>query len=159
MSLITITSRHDTLTVIRKERHFNTTDLYKAGRRSGMPVRSLNSSVLRWPDSRLVHKSICQWAQEIVRCYKEIDRIGYFGSYARGDWGVGSDLDVIIIVRASRLPFERRAAVWDTNRLPVPVDLFVYTRDEWQSLQNKGRFYQTVMREIVWIYVRDRRSP
>ncbi|WP_376791658.1 nucleotidyltransferase domain-containing protein [Thermoflexus sp.] len=49
------------------------------------------------------------WAERVARERPEVLRIGYFGSYARGDWGVGSDLDLVVIVRRSDLPFERRA--------------------------------------------------
>ena len=45
---------------------------------------------------------------------------------------------------------------WDLNKLSVPVDLFVYTKEEWEVLkENKGRFYQTLMREAIWFYPKD----
>ena len=84
--------------------------------------------------------------------------IGYFGSYARGDWGPGSDLDMILIVQGSEEAFERRAARWDTTALPVPVELLVYTTAEWEGLAQRSRFYQTVMREAIWVYVRATRA-
>lgn len=66
--------------------------------------------------------------------------------------GVGSDLDLIIIVRESDQPFERRAAAWDVTELPVPTDVLVYTEEEWRSLPRQGRFYLTVMREGIWVW-------
>jgi hypothetical protein len=37
--------------------------------------------------------------------------------------------------------------------LPVPVDLLVYTQEEWQSLVEEGeRFPRTVEKEAVWVY-------
>lgn len=42
---------------------------------------------------------------------------------ARGDAGVGSDLDLEAVVEQSALPFERRAVEWDLQSLPVPGDL------------------------------------
>ncbi len=53
--------------------------------------------------------------------------IGYFGSYARGDNGVGSDLDGIVIVKDSKAPFGKRGTEWDLSILPVPFDLLIYT--------------------------------
>ncbi len=117
-----------------------------------MPVRSLNSSVLKWPDKEAVDFAVLRWAERIAGQRKDILQIGYFGSYARGDWGVGSDLDLIVIVESSSKPMERRAVEWDTNDLPVPADLLVYTEDEWQKMRSQGRFGRTVMREAVWVY-------
>lgn len=74
--------------------------------------------------------------------------------YARGDWGVGSDLDVIIIVESSQQPFERRGSAWDLSEFPVPVDVLVYTEKEWQSLVQRGCFAGTVLNEAVWVLVR-----
>ncbi|MGH7673071.1 MAG: nucleotidyltransferase domain-containing protein [Gemmatimonadales bacterium] len=59
---------------------------------------------------------------------------GYFGSAVRGGFGVGSDLDLVLVVTESPEPFERRAAGWDTTGLPVPADLLAYTREEWRGL-------------------------
>ncbi|MBA2592214.1 MAG: nucleotidyltransferase domain-containing protein [Gammaproteobacteria bacterium] len=73
--------------------------------------------------------------------------------YARGDWGVGSDLDLIALVREAGEPFERRALSWDLTPLPVPADFLVYTEAEWRRLLDTGsRFAETVMREAVWVH-------
>jgi predicted nucleotidyltransferase len=119
-----------------------------------MPVRSLNSSVLKWPDAKTVDHAIRLWAEKVSQSRKDVLRIGYFGSYARGKWGVGSDLDVIIVLESSEEPFERRGAKWDLTELPVPADSLVYTEGEWVSLSQQGRFYKTVTQEVVWVYVR-----
>jgi hypothetical protein len=117
-----------------------------------MPVRSSTSSVLRWPDAHTVHQAAIRWARAAARRHPEVRRIGYFGSYARGDWGVGSDLDLVVIVEHSDQPFARRAAAWDTTDLPVPADLLTYTTAEWDALCRAGRFGQTLARETVWLY-------
>lgn len=117
-----------------------------------MPIRSLSSSVLKWPDKEAVDSAVRRWAERMAKERKDILQIGYFGSYARGDWGVGSDLDLIIIVESSSKPMERRAAEWDTTELPVHADLLVYTEDEWQNMRSQGRFGRTVVQEAVWIY-------
>lgn len=120
-----------------------------------MPVRSLNSSVIRWPDLQSVDQAVRDWVDQQVQHSTDILRVGYFGSYARGDWGVSSDLDVILIVKHSDQPFWRRALKWDVLHLPVPVDLLVYTQEEWQNLiKQGGRFPHTVEKEAIWIFQR-----
>ena len=120
-----------------------------------MPVRSLSSFVFRWPNARTVDQAVHRWVKQVVQQRQDVVRIGYFGSYARGDWGVGSDLDLVIVVESSDQPFQRRAAKWDVMELPVPADVLVYTQREWQSLSQQGRFYQTAMRETIWVYSRE----
>ena len=118
-----------------------------------MPVRSLTSSVLTWPNAKTVDDAARRWAGVEAERHDLVLRVGYFGSYARGDWGPGSDLDVVVIVAASEDPFERRAVAWDTSSLPVAVQLLVYTREEWERMQQRGdRFARMLDEETVWLY-------
>jgi uncharacterized protein len=117
-----------------------------------MPVRSLRSSVFTWPDVQTVDRAVRGWAERIAQAREDVQLIDYFGSYARGDWGVGSDLDLIVIVKGSDQPFERRAAEWDVTELPVPAEVLVYTEEEWRSLARQGRFHHTVMAEGIWVW-------
>ena len=120
-----------------------------------MPVRSLNSSVIKWPDRSTVERALRVWSQIEAQKHKGLVRLGFFGSYAGEDWGVGSDLDLVAVVEESDMPFERRALDWDTNRLPVPVDLLVYTMREWRKMEKKGgRFMRTLEKEVVWVFQR-----
>lgn len=117
-----------------------------------MPARSLNSSVLKWPDAQTVGKAVRRWAQFLGRSQTDIARIAYIGSYARGDWGVGSDLDLIVVVDGPTPPDRD----WATLELPVPADVLVYTLAEWKALaEANSRFYRTVCSQAVWVYVRD----
>jgi uncharacterized protein len=120
-----------------------------------MPVRSLTSSVMKWPDRDTVDRALRQWAEQLVTQEPAVRQVGYIGSYARGDWGVGSDVDIIVVVAHTTRPFERRSLSWDTAMLPVPADILVYTLDEWQALQAQdSRFARTVAREAQWVYCR-----
>ena len=117
-----------------------------------MPVRSLSSSVVVWPDRAAVESALRRWAEEAARIRRELVSVGYFGSYARDDWGVGSDLDVVLVVAGADLPFARRPVAWDLTRLPVPVDSLVYTQDEWRGLDPASRFTRVLAREVVWVW-------
>jgi hypothetical protein len=117
-----------------------------------MPVRSLHTSVLRWPDRRAVERGVAAWADREAPRHPGLLRLGYFGSYARGDAGVGSDLDLVAVVESSPDPFERRALGWELGSLPVPAELLVYTREEWERLQRQdSRFARTLLHEARWL--------
>lgn len=117
-----------------------------------MPVRSLTTSVLRWPSRQTVDRAARRWAAEQRAVRADIERLGYFGSYARGDWGVGSDLDLIAIVTDSDQPFAERALAWDLDDLPVPAELLVYTSAEWSRMIASGaRFARVIEAEAAWL--------
>lgn len=71
-----------------------------------MPARSSTTSVLRWPDAAQVLASLRAWAEAESARHPELLRLGLFGSYARGDAGVGCDIDLVAIVRESAERFE-----------------------------------------------------
>jgi len=110
--------------------------------------------VLKWAKREEVLEAAKQWAEKIAKEHPEVLRIGCFGSYARGDWGVGSDIDLLIIVAHSDKPFIYRATGFDATELLVPADVLVYTQDEWQQLQRSGRFSEQVKSEVIWLYER-----
>jgi predicted nucleotidyltransferase len=108
--------------------------------------------VLKWPDQAAVDAAARRWAAQQRRLHPKILRLGYFGSYARGDWGVGSDLDLIALVSDSNRPSMDRALDWDLDPLPVPAEILIYTQAEWARLaHDRGRFFITIETETVWI--------
>ena len=121
-----------------------------------MPVRFLSSSVLKWPDKAEVEEAVRSWAVEVGEEDAGVVAVGYFGSYARGDWGVGSDVDLVVVKAEVEAPFERRALAYDATSLPVPADVFVYSTDEWERMLARGGLARAVAREIVWVLDRSK---
>lgn len=118
-----------------------------------MPVRSSGSSVLVWPDRARVGEALRAWAAREGPRHEGLVRLGVFGSFVGGRWGVGSDLDLIAIVRRTSERFDRRALTWDLTSLPVPADLVVYGEEEWDAMKRRrARIVETVEREARWLY-------
>ena len=123
-----------------------------------MPKRSLSSRVLRWPEPATVLAAAGEWATAFGPTQPDLLGIGYIGSYARGDWGVGSDLDLLLVLRRAEGPFHERAGKFERPRLPVSVDLLVYTAAEVEAFQKEGRrFGKVLARELKWLW--QRQSP
>ncbi|NIR28176.1 MAG: nucleotidyltransferase domain-containing protein [Gammaproteobacteria bacterium] len=98
-------------------------------------------------------QAVRAWVRERAASWPELERLGYFGSYARGDWGVGSDLDLVAIVSKSDEPFDRRPMGVDLNELPLPADVLIYTKEEWNRLRDEGNaFVRMLAAETVWVY-------
>ncbi len=116
-----------------------------------MPVRSLTSSVLKWVSKEEVEEILKNWALKLKKENPEIKKIGYFGSYARGDWGVGSDLDVLIIVEKTKEPFLKRALKFDIKELPLPAHILVYTEEELEKLKDTRFYKEVIAKETLWV--------
>jgi hypothetical protein len=59
-----------------------------------------------------------------------------------------------MVVADSDLAFEHRPSQWDTFDLPVPTDLLVYTREEWDRMDPGCRFTKVLRNQTVWVYLR-----
>ncbi len=125
-----------------------------------MPVRSSSSSVLRWPDAASVRNALRSWSRRAASAHPELLAVGLFGSYARGDWGVGSDADVVLLVRWAKRPFVERGRDWDLSSLPVAADVLVYEPGEWEELISAhARFSVTLRTEMIWLWRRGPDAP
>ena len=71
--------------------------------------------VLRWPSSEQVIDQATRWAKAQQHQNPDLLAVGMFGSYGRGDAGVGSDLDPLLILEACELPIWERLRRWDTG--------------------------------------------
>lgn len=117
-----------------------------------MPKRSLNSSVMKWPDREQVDGAFRSLVADL--CGRQNVRgIGYLGSYARRDWGVGSDLDVVAVVSDDGAVEAVRDELTDLLlQLPVPADVSVLTSSRLTTIRDAGtRYYRVLRDETVWV--------
>lgn len=99
-----------------------------------MPVRLLSSVVFEWPDRTRVLEAARGWAEQLVGADSAVQSVFCVGSYARDDWGVGSDLDVVVIVSACEPSPVERHRRFEPTGIPVPADVMVFTTEEWSRL-------------------------
>ena len=95
-----------------------------------MPVPSLSGSVRRWPAAAEVLEQAGRWAAQQISDHPDLVAVGVFGSYGRGTAGVGSDLDLLLILKRCEEPIWDRLRCWDTGSLPLACDLLMYSFEE-----------------------------
>ena len=88
--------------------------------------------------------AVGEWSSR-YRNDPRIVRLGYFGSCARGDWGVGSDLDIVVVSDDPSL-------VLATEALPVPADVLRLSTGRYEELLHADTRFARVLRdETVWL--------
>ncbi len=107
---------------------------------------------MRWPALERVIEAFRERARSLCAKHEDILAVGYFGSAARGEWGVGSDLDVVVIVKdkSPQLHWEATMALAD---IPIPVDMIMLSLEEVKGI--KGKFLKVLEEETVWVELKD----
>jgi uncharacterized protein len=84
------------------------------------------------------------------------ERVILFGSYARGQAGEASDVDLMIVAESSLPRFKRSRALYSLLRpYPFSMDLVVYTPEEVERAKRSPQsFVSMVLREGKTVYVR-----
>ena len=72
----------------------------------------------------LVLRQVTNWAVRMAAEHRGLELVGVFGSYGRGEAGVGSDLDLLLI--------------WPLAELPLSCDALVLTPAEHADLLANG---------------------
>jgi predicted nucleotidyltransferase len=94
---------------------------------------------------------------ELGRIINKIDRTAIykmilFGSLARGDVGLASDID-LIIVKETKEPFLRRLeAIYQDIEPNIAIDILVYTPEEFSEMSQWSSFIKRVLKEGRVLY-------
>ena len=78
-----------------------------------MPVPSPSGFVWRWPAAAEVLEQAAAWAALQRSGHPDLLAVGVCGSYGRGTAGVGSDLDLLLILQRCDEP------IWDLSLIHI----------------------------------------
>ena len=95
------------------------------------------SARVRYAEHETIRKAVRDYVHDLRAGHPEIRSIRWFGSWVRGDAGVGSDVDLCIIVDRSDKPRRDRTMDFLPRVFPVGIDLFVYTPAEFDALRTE----------------------
>jgi len=83
----------------------------------------------------------------------DIEKAFIFGSLANGECSNWSDIDVIIVKQTDVVFIERGAEFFDLFDLGIPVDILVYTPQEFNLLlQDPSPFWRQIQNSMIQIY-------
>ena len=114
------------------------------------------SAKITYFDREAVWKALRELAPRLAADHPEIVKIAVFGSLVRNEAVPGSDVDVLLVLEASDIPFRDRASRYRPSRFPVGVDLFAYTQVEIERMLSESNFFlKRALQEAVTLYERE----
>ena len=90
----------------------------------------MSSVAVKSIDVAEVRRAVDQYAAALFARVPEAEEVVVFGSFERGNWAPGSDVDLLIVLSSCALPVHERVAAFLPGRFPTGLDLFPFTRDE-----------------------------
>jgi predicted nucleotidyltransferase len=90
----------------------------------------LPSVVIRSADRERIGRAVAHHVARLRALHPEVERVIWFGSWVNGLPAPGGDVDLCLVLASSDKPFRERVA----DYLPVGIDLFPYTSDEFDRL-------------------------
>jgi len=114
---------------LRHARHALEDGDYKWACFAAIRRKSFGSVVVYSVDRVAVEEALDRFVTA-CREREEVLAVVLFGSFARGGFGVGSDVDLLLILRESPLPFPDRIPLYRPVDFPIDVDVLPYTLAE-----------------------------
>ncbi|MBI2918623.1 MAG: nucleotidyltransferase domain-containing protein [Chloroflexi bacterium] len=81
------------------------------------------------------------YARELGQSHPEVELVLVFGSLVRNEAVPGSDVDFLVVLTESSVPFFGRSSEYQPERFPVGTDVFVYTQAELDDMLAQGNFF------------------
>jgi predicted nucleotidyltransferase len=115
------------------------------------------SAKITYLDKDAIQKALRSLAARLAGEHPEIVKISVFGSFARDEAAPGSDVDLLLVLKASDLPFPERAGHYRPRRFPIGLDIFAYSADEMRRMLAEGNsFLKRALAEAVTLFERDK---
>ena len=112
-------------------------------------------SEICWPDNfidRETNKIVKRFLNLIIKKFN-LKKIIVFGSFARGDYHKGSDLDLVIVGEFKERFIDRIGKIIELNDSDLEIEAMVYTEEEFQKMiQERRPFIEQVLEEGIVVY-------
>ncbi len=98
----------------------------------------MSSVVIKSIDRNRVQEAVTSFVAQTRKQHPEVERVIWFGSWVTGMPTPGSDVDLCLILSSSDKPVRERIPDYLPLGFPVGIDLFAYTREEFERLRDSS---------------------
>jgi predicted nucleotidyltransferase len=105
----------------------------------------LSSVVVKSADKQSIQQAVQSYVERLYATHSEVEKVIWFGSWINGLPTPGSDVDLCLILSESSKPMRDRVCDYLPVGFPVGVDLFPYTKKEFEALLERSPgWYKTI---------------
>jgi len=113
------------------------------------------SAKITYLDREAVWRALRSLVSRLAKDHPEVLKVAVFGSVARGEAVPGSDVDLLLVLASSDLPFTERFNKYRPERFPLGVEVFAYTQSEMERmLRESNAFLGRALKEAVTLFER-----
>jgi hypothetical protein len=98
----------------------------------------LSSVVIKSADKEKIVEAVQFFVSHLYASHPEVEKVIWFGSWINGIPTPGSDVDLCLILSKSNKRFRDRIPDYLPVGFPVGMDLFPYTKKEFQALSKRS---------------------
>jgi len=120
-----------------------------------MQTKSSDSVKITYLDKPGIKKAITRLVDDLSQKHPEIEKVYLFGSFARDEAVPGSDVDILIVLTDSPLPFKDRITRYMPSSFPVGVEVLPYTQREMEMMIDQGNhFLKGAIQDSILLFAR-----
>lgn len=90
----------------------------------------MSTVVVKSVDEGAVRRAVAAYAERLLETRPDVEEVIVFGSFLKGTYAPGSDVDLLIVLGHADRPVRDRIPGLLPGAFPVGLDLFPYTREE-----------------------------
>jgi len=124
-----------------------------------MQKTSLYSLSQKFINRTAIILSLKNIARKTARSNHRIDQVYLFGSMSTDNAGLHSDADILVVLKEDKRPMLDRIDEYllKFSDGPVPVDVFVYTKEELEQARREGNSFVRMALKGIKLVGRSRR--
>lgn len=140
--------------LIRRERRHASGLIREIGYQTAPDAGERSSITIFLLDVAAARAQVAAAVQRLAARHREVERVVLFGSLARGDAVPGSDADLLVVLSHTDLPFLDRIRHYTPTGAGIGVDVFPYTREEWETKRAAAPHWAQEIASGITLYQR-----
>ena len=120
-----------------------------------MPGQSSSTVSIKSVDRESVFEATRCFLASLKETHSELVGAYLFGSFVKGTYAPGSDIDILLVLSSSDKVMRDRIPDFLPGRFPVGVDILPYTVEELEKAEEENCFIRSILKQGEYISLQE----